>query len=69
MGDESFAEAVVKPFLKTLDDAAARVEDTSKPLTPAQVDQLFQESVPQWADFRLKLDARRADYLEARFFE
>ncbi len=69
MGDEPFAETVVKPFLKTLDDAAATVEDTSKPLTPAQVDQLFQEMVPQWADFRLKLDALRADYLEKRFFQ
>ena len=68
MGDAPFAEAVVKPFLKTLDAAAATVEDTSKPLTPAQVDQLFQEMVPQWADFRLKLDVRRADYLETRFF-
>ena len=69
MGDEPFAEAVVKPFLKTLDDAAATVEDTSKPLAPEQVDKLFQEMVPQWADFRLKLDALRADYLETRFFQ
>jgi len=69
MGDEPFAEAVVKPFLKTLDEAAAVVEDTSKPLTQAQVDQFFKEMVPQWADFRLRLDALRADYLEARFFK
>jgi len=68
LGDESFAERVVKPFLQELDDAAATVEDTSKPLAQAEYDRLFKERVPKWADFRLKLDALRANDLEEQFF-
>ena len=66
MGDAPFYGAVVKPYLAELDAQAKIVTDGQ--LDKAGVDRIYRDYIRDLADFRLMLDARRADYLKAALF-
>ncbi len=65
MGDPAFAEAVVKPYLQALDEAAK--EAAAPDLDKAAVDRLFQH-LRDFTDCRLSLDAKRAAYIKSKLF-
>lgn len=66
LGDPEFHAQVAAPFMKELDGVAKQVAETE--LNPGQVDQLLSRYLFDLSDFRLALDAKRADWLKAKFF-
>ena len=65
LGDPSFYAAEVAPLLETLDAAGVRL---LAPAPDADVEQLFRETVPLWAEIAYEVADRRTRYLNARFF-
>lgn len=66
LGDAEFHAQVAAPFMKELDEVSKRVRETE--LKPGDVDQLLAKYLFALSDFRLALDAKRADWLETKFF-
>ena len=67
VGDPVFWEQVVKPWLAELDEAAKTVT-SGEDLSRAVVDALCAAHLADFADFRLSLDARRANWLRSRLY-
>lgn len=66
LGDKEFHSAVVSPYLKELDAVANEIASSEFDL--GKVDGYVEKYLFDLADFRLALDAKRAEYLKNRFF-
>lgn len=66
LGDPAFYEAEVAPLVEELDAAGKRL---LAPAPDKEVEQLYRDVVPLWAEIRYELAERRARYLGDRLFE
>ena len=67
LGDEPFYEAVVKPYLAATDAVDAKIREGK--LTDAEVEATLKESFADLADFRLRLDAKRTEWIRGNLFK
>lgn len=65
LGDPPFYAAEVAPLLEALDAAGVRL---MAPAPDAEVETLFRESVPLWAEIAYEVAERRTRYLNTQFF-
>lgn len=63
LGDPKFYEQELKPLIEELNEAGKLLDDPK-----ADVDKLFKEYAPRWAEFNYTIDAKRKDYLKKQFF-
>ena len=65
LGDPAFYAAEVAPLLETLDAAGVQL---MAPAPDADVERIFRETVPLWAEIEYEVADRRTRYLNAQFF-
>lgn len=63
LGDPKFYEQELKPLIEELNEAGKLLNDPN-----ADVDKIFKEYAPRWAEFNYTIDAKRKDYLRKQFF-
>lgn len=63
LGDPEFYKQELKPVIDELNEAGKLLDDPK-----ADVDMLFREYAPRWAEFNYTIDAKRKDYLKRSFF-
>ena len=64
LGDPAFYESELAPLVKELNEAGEKLSDAD-----ADIDALFKEYMPQWAEFEYTVAEKRRDYLKKKFFE
>lgn len=64
LGDPAFYEAMLAPLVKELDEAGARLDDEK-----ADIDALFRDYAPRWAEFEYTIAEKRREYLKKKIFK
>ena len=67
-GDLAFYRDVLEPALKGLDKAGEAIKDADQ-WDAGKVDELFRKNVPDWMEFRYKVEELRTAYLEKKLME
>ena len=61
-GDTAFYQQVLEPAMREQEQTGEKMKDVAQ-WAPELVEQVFAEQVPEWMEFRYRIETLRADYL------